>query len=51
MKNLELENKDKIKEILVTTKIIKSQRQQNSEKNTHLFHIRRKQNTRSYQMQ
>ena len=27
MKNLELENKDKIKEILDTTKIIKSQRQ------------------------
>ena len=53
MKNLEeLENKDKIKEILDAIKIIKSQRQPPKiEKNTHLLFIWRKQNTRTYQMQ
>ena len=51
----EIENKDKIKEILDTIKIIKSKRKpQNLKKkkrNTHLFYIRKKNNTRSYQMQ
>ena len=52
-KNLaKFKNDDKIREILDTAKIIKSQRQpQKSEKNTHLLYIRRKHNTRGYQMQ
>ena len=51
-KNLEeIENKDKIKEILDTTKIIKSQRQPKSMKRILTFSTFEKNNTRNYQMQ
>ena len=53
MKKLkEIENKDKIKEILDTTKIIKSQRQPQNPKRILTFStFGKKHNTRSYQMQ
>ena len=53
IRNLEeLKNNDKIKEILDTTKTIKSQRQpKNLKRISHLFHIRKKHNSRGYQMQ
>ena len=53
MKNLEeIKNKDKIKEILDTTKIIKSQRQpKNLKRILTSSTFGKKHNTRSYQMQ
>ena len=52
LKNLEeIENKDKIKEILDTTKIIKSQRQTKIWKEFSSLLHSEKYNTRSYQME